>query len=389
MRQIFPQEIVEHTTNRFIPQNTVRGKIIYGTVLLACILGIGSLPFISVGIFSTAKGYIRPEKERVALTSVNSGEVFHSDIYNNKRVERGDTLLVLQNNSLDEQQQWLLQQSTTLKRELADLGNLLQGRRTVKKLITPKYQKELINYRSRLDEHRAKLEKSKIDYERNQKLYAKGVIAKATYEDIQLEYDLGKNALHQFTKNQLSVWQATFSQLEITLMQLSADSAQIEKKKGSYVITAPLGGTLMSITGIEEGGFITAGTTVGEISPEADLIAECQVSPLDIGLIDANKNVNFQVDAFNYNQWGMVEGEIISIGRDVEYLEGKPFYKVRCRLKDNELQLKNGFTGTLGKGMTLTARFELTERTLFQLLYDKVDDWINPGNAPTLVTNKH
>jgi HlyD family secretion protein len=28
--------------------------------------------------------------------------------------------------------------------------------------------------------------------------------------------------------------------------------------------------------------------------------------------------------------------------------------------------------------MSLTARFNVTERTLFQLLYDKVDDWLNP-----------
>ena len=32
------------------------------------------------------------------------------------------------------------------------------------------------------------------------------------------------------------------------------------------------------------------------------------------------------------------------------------------------------------KGMTLNARFLLTERTLFDLLYDKVDDWLNPSN---------
>ncbi len=27
---------------------------------------------------------------------------------------------------------------------------------------------------------------------------------------------------------------------------------------------------------------------------------------------------------------------------------------------------------------TFTARFTVTERSLYQLLYDKVDDWVNP-----------
>jgi HlyD family secretion protein len=29
--------------------------------------------------------------------------------------------------------------------------------------------------------------------------------------------------------------------------------------------------------------------------------------------------------------------------------------------------------------MTLQARFMVAERTLWQLLYDKVDDWMNPN----------
>lgn len=29
--------------------------------------------------------------------------------------------------------------------------------------------------------------------------------------------------------------------------------------------------------------------------------------------------------------------------------------------------------------MTFTARFTVAERSLYQLLYDKVDDWVNPN----------
>ena len=50
-------------------------------------------------------------------------------------------------------------------------------------------------------------------------------------------------------------------------------------------------------------------------------------------------------------------------------------------LDRTELQLRNGFTGRLKKGMTLQARFMVTERTLFQLLRDDVNDWLNPVAA--------
>jgi HlyD family secretion protein len=55
-----------------------------------------------------------------------------------------------------------------------------------------------------------------------------------------------------------------------------------------------------------------------------------------------------------------------------------PFFKVRCSLEQKSLLLKNGYKGYLKKGMTLTGRFMLIRRSLFQLLYDKTDSWLNP-----------
>jgi len=125
--------------------------------------------------------------------------------------------------------------------------------------------------------------------------------------------------------------------------------------------------------------FINQGMELGEISPDSNLIVECYISPNDIGLLDKNKLVNFQIDTFNYNQWGLVTGEIIEIGNDIEIVDNNPVFKVLCKINMKYLQLNNGFKGHLKKGMTLNARFELAERTLFNLLYDKVDDWMNPG----------
>ena len=51
---------------------------------------------------------------------------------------------------------------------------------------------------------------------------------------------------------------------------------------------------------------------------------------------------------------------------------------VKCKLLTDTLTLKNGYCASIQKGMTLTARFRLTQRTLWQLLYDRMDDWMNP-----------
>src|SRR5699024_6874151 len=101
--------------------------------------------------------------------------------------------------------------------------------------------------------------------------------------------------------------------------------------------------------------------------------------PSDIGLLRPQNKVNYLIDAFNYNQWGVVEGEIVEIGNDVEVKNNTPYFMVKCSLKKNYLLLENKFKGNLKKGMTLTARFQVAERTVFQLFYDKVDDWVNPS----------
>ncbi|WP_343331006.1 HlyD family efflux transporter periplasmic adaptor subunit [Polaribacter staleyi] len=141
-----------------------------------------------------------------------------------------------------------------------------------------------------------------------------------------------------------------------------------------------MNGTLINIIGIQEGSFINAGIPLAEISPDSNLIAECYVSPIDIGLINPNNTIKFQIDAFNYNQWGLATGKILEIGKDIELINETPIFKIRCKIDQKHLTLKNNFKGNLKKGMTFSARFKLTERTLYQLLYDKIDDWLNPSN---------
>lgn len=107
-------------------------------------------------------------------------------------------------------------------------------------------------------------------------------------------------------------------------------------------------------------------------------MAEHLVAPQDIGYLQKEMPVLFQVDAYNYNQWGLATGNIIDISNEIHVINGAPFFKVRCSLNEEELSLKNGYSGKLKKGLTTTARFKVTKRTLAQLLFDKADDWLNP-----------
>ena len=148
------------------------------------------------------------------------------------------------------------------------------------------------------------------------------------------------------------------------------------------IVCAPASGSIQKFEYIADGMYVHAGQKIVELSPDGELIAECYISPKDIGLIYENQKCRIQVDAFNYNQWGILEGNIFEIFQDVVFPGGDQstaFYPVYCTLDQDYLSLSNGHKGYIKKSMTITARLIVTRRTLFQLLYDKIDNWLNPN----------
>ena len=60
-------------------------------------------------------------------------------------------------------------------------------------------------------------------------------------------------------------------------------------------------------------------------------------------MINGNQRVRIQVDAFNYNEWGMLQGDIIDISDDMIVENGSmAYFRVRCRPDRTYLSLKNG-----------------------------------------------
>ena len=90
--------------------------------------------------------------------------------------------------------------------------------------------------------------------------------------------------------------------------------------------------------------------------------------------------VNIQVSAFNYNEWGKITGEVENVSSDItQDSNGGSYFKVRCKLDKSYLQYKNtGKKGYVKKGMTVSVHFIVTRRSLFDCLYQNINNWINP-----------
>lgn len=89
--------------------------------------------------------------------------------------------------------------------------------------------------------------------------------------------------------------------------------------------------------------------------------------------------INAQIESFNYAEWGTIPGRVKEISSDFQIdHRGRMVFKVKCEIKRHFLQLKNGRIGRLRKGMTANVHFMVTRRSLFDLLYQTMDDWANP-----------
>ncbi len=380
MKKIFPKEIINNTIEVHRFKHQINSKIIY-SILLLSFIGIGlALPFVFLDIYTSSRGILKSEKERNQISTLYSGKIKAFYIKENQSVKLGDTLLVIDNTIGKEKLSLLTGQLEEAKQFINDLTYLSNTEKPSQdSLHSFQYQKQYLQYLQKLRELETRKTKARRDFIRQRKLYKKAVISKVEFEDSKFSFDLASNEFKHFTRQQLNQWQSELTEQNNKAKELQSNLLQYKEEQNNYIITASINGTIQNLKGIDVNNFITAGSIIAEISPDTDLIAECYVTPSDIGLLKTKNKVKFQIDAFNYNQWGMATGEIAKISKDITLIDNIPLFKVICSIDQKQLELKNGFEGSLKKGMTLNARFFIANRSAFDLLYDKVDDWFNPS----------
>lgn len=203
------------------------------------------------------------------------------------------------------------------------------------------------------------------------------------------QYKSRQSELASLQESQLSTWQTDLNTYRNLYSEMSTSLRQEEKEKDLYIVRSPVDGTIDQFSGIYLGSNIQAGQSLAVVSPDSTLCVEVYVTPRNIGFLYPGMPVNMQVESFNYNEWGTIPGKVKDISSDfLTDSEGNSFYKVKCSLERDYLTLrKSGKKGILKKGMTVSTHFMITERSLFDLLYQKIDDWANPVqyNSNTMI----
>lgn len=355
--------------------------VIYKIIVLSVVAALVSLPLITITVSVQSAGTIRPTIEKTPLIAPVSGRVSHTVVVENDLVAQGQQILILDDAVVEEKIRALTGEIRAKSDLARDLGTLISAATEAKDdihLLTEFAVAERLHFLNLLRENQYARSNAAAELDRAKRLVSVAAAPAKTVDDrafalqsIEVKGDI-------LARRKSAEWNQQLFDTNLRLKELAASLHQLENERDLTHIRAPLAGALEQFSGLTPGTYVQAGQTVGWVSPDGELVAEIYVSPKDIGFVWRGQSVRLQVDAFNYNQWGLVDATVLDVAQDFTLHDRNPIFKVRCAFSRNHLALKSGVIGYLKKGMTVQARFLVADRTLLQLLYNEVDDWLNP-----------
>ena len=365
-------------------------KGVYFLILILVILITTSLPFIHTDISIKSTGITRPVTERTEVKPIMTG-IIESIFYKEGNKVMKDAVIlrlkdpntkgkvILNNFEINQREQFIhdlniLTTSIELETSKIDI------------LTAPLYKQQLAKFTHQKQDLEASINKAKKELDINTPLAKDKIISGKEFYDIQINYQKLQSSYKAFVQEQLSTWQQELARYKLELSQYKQALNVVNTDASYYLVKAPTSGIIQGINTRYQGGLLQANETLCTISPEGDLIGECYVPTRDIGLLKVGQPVRYQMEAFDYNYFGVLTGKVATIDNDFTVINNTPVFKVRCSFDSTQLHLKNGFTGKLKKGLNFQARFIVARRSLWQLLYDKMDDWLNPNAPPNTTT---
>jgi multidrug efflux pump subunit AcrA (membrane-fusion protein) len=151
--ELIPSSISDYTLESYLIKTSTRSRIIYWIIIGTIIGGIAVLPFIYVDVSVQARGYFQSDVEKQVVYTPFQGKVIYASVRNGDRVTKGDTLLVIDSESIRAQQAALKQRITENDASISDL-QILTGidiadlQHVYTGLVTKRYQAEFENLRN-------------------------------------------------------------------------------------------------------------------------------------------------------------------------------------------------------------------------------------------------
>lgn len=140
-------------------------------------------------------------------------------------------------------------------------------------------------------------------------------------------------------------------------------------------IVSPVDGIVKTLEINTVGGVLATGQPVAAIVPQdAQMIVEADVRNQDIGYVQPGQSVVMKLDTYNFQDYGKLEGTIVSVSPDAVQDEHKGWiYKVKIAIDTASFEELNPEV-KVGAGMECTAEIKIGERKIIDFFLEPVTE---------------
>ncbi len=357
---------LEGTTLELIYRRRVTAFYPGYTIILIVLGIIVALPLVKVDVVSTSGGMIRPCQEPAEIFSSITGIVDRTLMCDHLEVSTGDTLVWLRKNLPDTRMRELFRQIDRNMLYMNDIKAILRGGSS---LETTRYKASYRNHTTSC--RQLILQKNFLQDEYNAAgiLHDQKVIAQREFERSRSEYLVACAQLEDHKESYKNHLEDELNRIWMENRQFEGEVEEIRASLQNYHILAPSSGMLCQCRGILAGSVIQPGTSLGSISPQGLLAADCYVETRDIKEIRTGMTVKIRMDGKSQRSVDRLETRVSQVDPDVMLMNGRPVYRVRCMLEHPE---------GLIPGMTFSASMILYRTSLASILTEKLNRHFNP-----------
>ena len=312
-------------------------------------LGVGAIIAgftVNVDEVVTVQGKLEPSEGSIQVKVPTGGVLGNVYVKEGETVEKGQLIAVFDRRRIE--------------KELATIETQIAQERISKdaSIISLKARKRVIlrNYETNL----SKLKRMKEIYNAG----AMSLNAILDQKDRVLDLEANANEIDQQLASVVSR-----SVGQIADLESRKESAEVQLQ---YItIKSPEKGVVFQLNASNQ-GVLGAGDVITQIIPQDGVKAKVWVTNKDIGFVKLGQKADVRVSAFDYTQFGTVEGLVSAIGADVIQPEGtnQQFrFPVTIKLNKNYLQTEE-LQIPLRTGLAVSANLYLRDRKLITLVSD-------------------
>ena len=162
--------------------------------------------------------------------------------------------------------------------------------------------------------------------------------------------------------------------------ELKSNADQIIFRNTKQTITSPCDGYVDKLFRHTNGGVVTPAQQLFAITPiNTPLMIKATVLNQDIGFVKEGMNVSVKIDTFNFQKYGMIEGEVKTVSKNsIEDEKLGPVYEVYITPLTHTLKVE-GKDEPIRTGMSLSAEINVGKRRIIEFFIYPLIKYLDEG----------